>query len=137
MSNKNISKGFKQIESDINLKIQDGMAEVILSVARKSNEICPMDKGELRKSLGVYFNGKKIGSGSKTGVLRELKIKTYSNISPKYIGSIVYDCKHAIYPHEMDDEATNWTTPGTHSKYLENPLYQTDLVSEFSKGFKK
>lgn len=134
MSNNNIDKVFNNLRKNIDKKCVDGAINCARDIGRRSIKICPKDSGKLRESFTASVGGTVVGIGTKNGKLRN-KSKAGIKNNGKMTVELKYDCKYAIFPHEMDDANTNWTTPGTHSKYLENPYYESDLKKLFLEGF--
>ena len=75
-------------------------AEDLLS---KSVELCPIDKGDLRKSGTVAVENKGLETVAQVGFGGD------------------HTSKYALAVHEMPN-TTNWTEPGTGSKFLEKPF---------------
>lgn len=136
-SNNNITKQFKDILRKINVAVNDASADIILDLADESLEVCPKDTGNLRKSMEVTKDGQIIGRGNDKGSVKRNTPRKKVTLNKDINLAITYNCDYAIYPHEMDDQSTHWTTPGTHSKYLENPAYHFDAASKMEKAIMK
>lgn len=135
MLNNNINNAFKNIEDNILNSCCSGLEKVLLSIAEESVKICPKRTGELRESLGVSLQNTKIAKGTEDGTLN-ISNSNIKNSNEKINGEIIYNHKHSIC-HEWDDTETHWTTPNTHSKFLENPTYNADIENLFLSGFLK
>lgn len=133
-NNNNIDKVFNNLRKNIDKKCINGAVNCARDIGKRSIAICPKDTGKLRESFTASVAGTVVCVGTKNGKLKN-KSKASIQNNGKMKVELKYDCRYAIFPHERDDVGTNWTTPGTHSKYLENPVYESDLKKLFLEGF--
>ena len=91
------------ITAQMGLKAERAIGVCCEDLLRKAVEVCPKDTGDLRKSGTVQVDKKGIETIGQVG----------------FGGDQTSD--YAVIVHEMPN-TTNWSEPGTGSKYLENPL---------------
>lgn len=99
-SSKDFEKRLDRIAKLYADELTAAMEENAKELYDDSQEIVPVRTGELRKS----------------GRVEKIERKTYA----KYL--VTYSAEHGLWVHEMDEDTTNWTTPGTGSKFLEKPM---------------
>lgn len=80
--------------------IEKAVAEVGEDLLSKSLPLTPKDDNDLRLSAGTRPVKQPKGPAVRVG----------------------YGMDYALAVHEMSDDETDWTTPGTGAKYLEGPF---------------
>lgn len=134
--NNDISLQFAKIKKNIEQATQNAFEKCVLDIAEKSIKICPFRTGELRESIKVEINNAEVAKGQKNGTLSKKASVSNANNFNNLNANITYNSPHATC-HEWDDETTNWTTPNTHSKFLENPAFEYDYKNNFALEFSK
>lgn len=92
-----LTKALKKKADEKRGKLQKATRKAAEHLLKASLKITPKDTGNLRKSGKVK--------------------STKQGYSP--VVSVVFSAPYAVYVHEMPNRGTNWTTPGTGSKFLE------------------
>lgn len=95
--NKKLTKALKKIADEKRYKLQKATKKAAEHLLIATLKVTPMDTGKLRIS----------------GKVKSIK----QGYDP--VVAVSFSAPYAGYVHEMPNRSTNWTTPGTGSKFLE------------------
>lgn len=114
-----VKKNMQVVENKLDDQIKKSLLKAGSFLLGECIPVTPKDTGELRKSGKTYLSKK----------------------NKEYTEKVVFGnakAHYALKVHEMPAETTNWSEPGTSSKYLERPFRENKdkIISIIKEGIK-